>query len=176
MVPIGLIPGLFQPLPSPQSTRQMETVQLQIGDNQQNAATRHPLTPYRPKSTCTSLLQGVFISTNFGIIVVIFLAWIYFDGFIAQHTANNVYGPSTGLPCASRLLSWLQALFGFSLVTKFALFWILLSEFLDRHVIQPQGKTLECMIFTSQLLKLMIPFGFGFKLFWYFSFTAIPIR
>lgn len=126
----------------------------------------HTAAPCHPKKPCSFLLHGSFFGFNLAILVLLFLAWVYFNNYVTHYTANNIYGPSTGLPCASRMLSWMQALFGLSIATKLGLLWILVTEFLDFYVVHIPNKGLDCMIFASLVFKTIIPFGFGFKLFW----------
>lgn len=131
------------------------------------------VTPYRPRTIWVFYLHCGFIVANLAIVTLIFLSWINFNSFVADSTASNVYGPTTGLPCASRMLSWMQALFGLSLATKFGLIFIVLTDFLGDHVVQSTNKGFDCMLFTSLVFKTTIPFGFGFKLFWHLCGSVV---
>lgn len=128
---------------------------------------------YRPKSRPVFCLQVTFVSANAAVVALIFLAWHSLNSFVIKSTADNAYGASTGLPCASRMLSWMEALFGLSLVSKLGLLFILLTEFLDDHVVRTSNKVFDCMLCAALVFKMMIPFGFGFKLFWHLCGSVV---
>lgn len=128
-------------------------------------------------SPLTFLLFCIFIGVNITILALIFVAWIHFYNYVRKNTGGDyIYGLTTALPCASRMLNWMHALFGLSVASKLALLWILFVEILETYVIRRASIVMECMIFTSLVFKMMIPFGFGFKLFWYENWHVIRIN